>query len=259
MRDPGLSEALRAAGGISELARRLGIAQPSVSNWLRVPSERVVAVESATGVRREVLRPDLYQPSTVAPMNVDDVEGARAQEYALIALLLSRAPTDDLLRNLGRLQVDASPLGLAHAALAEAARATDAEQVGREYFDLFIGLGRGELLPYGSYYLTGFLHERPLARLRGDLATIGIARADDNPEPEDHAAILCEIMSGLISGGFPAPAGSDRQLFDKHMAPWIARFFADLERAEAAKFYRAVGTLGRTFIEIETQAFALPS
>jgi TorA maturation chaperone TorD len=259
MRDLGLSEAIRAAGGISELARRLGIAQPSVSNWMRVPSERVLSVESATGVRREVLRPDLYQPSTVAAMNVDDVDSARAQEYALIALLLSRAPTDDLLRNLGRLQVDASPLGLAHAALAEAARATDAEQVGREYFDLFIGLGRGELLPYGSYYLTGFLHERPLARLRGDLAAIGIARADDNPEPEDHAAILCEIMSGLISGDFPAPAGSDRQLFDKHMASWIGRFFADLERAEAAKFYRAVGTLGRTFIEIETQAFALPS
>jgi TorA maturation chaperone TorD len=259
MRDQGLSEAIRAAGGISELARRLGIAQPSVSNWMRVPSERVLSVESATGIRREMLRPDLYQASIAMRADVDEVDAARAQEYVLIALLLSRAPTDELLRGLGRLQVDASPLGLAHAALAEAARATDTERVGREYFDLFIGLGRGELLPYGSYYLTGFLHERPLARLRGDLAAIGIARAEDNPEPEDHAAILCEIMSGLISGDFPAPAGSDRHLFDKHVAPWIGRFFADLERAEAAKFYRAVGTLGRTFIDIETQAFALPS
>jgi TorA maturation chaperone TorD len=259
MRDQGLSQAIRAAGGISDLARRLGLAQLSVSNWVRVPSERVLSVESATGVGREVLRPDLYDASIVARMDVDDVDAARAQEYALIALLLSRAPTEELLRSLGRLQADASPLGLAHAALAEAARTADAEQVGREYSDLFIGLGRGELLPYGSYYLTGFLHERPLARLRADLAAIGIARAEDNPEPEDHAAILCEIMSGLIRGDFPAPAGSDRQLFDKHMAPWIARFFADLERAEAARFYRAVGTLGRTFIEIETQAFALPS
>jgi TorA maturation chaperone TorD len=259
MRDQGLSEAIRAAGGITELARRLGISQPSVSNWDRVPSERVLAVESATGVRREVLRPDLYQTSISTHMDVDDVDAARAREYALIALLLSRAPTDELLSGLARLQVDASPLGLAHAALAEAARAADVERVSREYFDLFIGLGRGELLPYGSYYLTGFLHERPLARLRGDLAEIGIARAEDNPEPEDHAAILCEIMSGLISGDFPAPAGSDRQLFDKHMAPWLGRFFADLERADAARFYRAVGTLGRTFIDIETQAFALPS
>ena len=259
MRDQGLSEAIRAAGGITELARRVGIAQPSVSNWLRVPSERVRAVESATGIRREILRPDLYEARIAVETELDDVEAARAREYALIALLLSRAPSDDILRALGRLQVDASPLGLAHAALADAARATDAERVGREYFDLFIGLGRGELLPYGSYYLTGFLHERPLARLRGDLAAIGIARAEDNPEPEDHAAILCEIMSGLISGDFAAPAGSDRRLFDKHLAPWIGRFFADLERAEGARFYRAVGTLGRTFIDIETQAFALPS
>ena len=121
----------------------------------------------------------------------------------------------------------------------EAARAADAEQVGREYFDLFIGLGRGELLPYGSYYLTGFLHERPLARLRGDLAALGIARAEGNPEPEDHAAILCEIMAGLIGGDFAGAARGPTALFEKHLAPWIGRFFADLERAEAAKFYRA--------------------
>ena len=191
--------------------------------------------------------------------SLDEVEAARAQEYAFLALLLSQAPTADLLSRLGALQVDPSPLGLAHAALGTAARQTDAERAGREYFDLFIGLGRGELLPYGSYYLTGFLHERPLARLRNDLAQIGIARAEDNPEPEDHAAILCEIMSGVIGATFEAPAGTDRQIFEKHMAPWIGRFFGDLERAEMAKFYRAVGTVGRTFIDIETQAFALPS
>jgi TorA maturation chaperone TorD len=191
--------------------------------------------------------------------SLDDTDTARSREYALLALLLSQAPTADLLSRLGALQVDPSPLGLAHAALSQAARDTDAERAGREYFDLFIGLGRGELLPYGSYYLTGFLHERPLARLRNDLAQFGIARVEDNPEPEDHAAILCEIMSGVIGGTFEAPAGSDRQIFEKHMAPWIGRFFADLERAEMAQFYRAVGTLGRTFIDIETQAFALPS
>jgi TorA maturation chaperone TorD len=191
--------------------------------------------------------------------SLDDIDAARGREYALLALLLSQAPTADLLSRLGALQVDPSPLGLAHAALGQAARDTDAERVGREYFDLFIGLGRGELLPYGSYYLTGFLHERPLARLRNDLAQIGITRAEDNPEPEDHAAILCEIMSGVIGATFEAPVGADRQIFEKHMAPWIGRFFGDLERAEMAQFYRAVGTLGRTFIDIETQAFALPS
>jgi TorA maturation chaperone TorD len=129
--------------------------------------------------------------------------------------------------------------------------------VEREYFDLFVGLGRGELLPYGSYYLSGFLHERPLARLRAHLARLGIERADGQSEPEDHAAILCEVMAGLANGELPAPAGADRELFEQHVSPWTGRFFADLERAQAADFYRRVATLGRLFIEIETAAFAL--
>jgi TorA maturation chaperone TorD len=114
-------------------------------------------------------------------------------------------------------------------------------------------------LPYGSYYLTGFLHERPLARLRARLSQLGIERAEGQAEPEDHAATLCEIMSGLISGRLPAAADTDRELFEKHLAPWIGRFFTDLESAESADFYRRVGMLGRVFIDIETQAFALPS
>jgi hypothetical protein len=98
----------------------------------------------------------------------------------------------------------------------------------RLLFELFIGIGRGELLPYGSYYIAGFLHERPLARLREDLVKLRIERVEDQHESEDHAAILCEIMSGIAGGQFPAPAGADRQLFEKHLAPWIGRFFADL-------------------------------
>jgi len=255
MREPGLSEAIRAAGGVGELSRQIGISQPSVSNWGRVPAERVIAVEAATGVDRAVLRPDLYGAKSAD--GIDEIDAARAQEYALIAMLLTRAPDTQLLSNLSELRGDATPLGMAHVALAEAASNADARRVEREYFDLFIGLGRGELMPYGSYYLTGFLHERPLARLREDLAKLGIARADGVVEPEDHAAILCEIMSGLASGRLPAPPNSDRLIFDKHMAPWIGRFFADLERAEAADFYRRVGTLGRVFIDIESEAFAL--
>ena len=141
MRDPGLSEAIRAAGGVSELARQIGISQPSVSNWIRVPAERVVSVETATGVDRAVLRPDLYGSA-----EVDDVDTARAQEYALLAGLLMRAPDASLLSKLSALRGDASPLGLAHAALAEAAERTTVEKIEREYFELFIGLGRGELI-----------------------------------------------------------------------------------------------------------------
>jgi TorA maturation chaperone TorD len=255
MRDPGLSEAIRAVGGVSELARLIGISQPSVSNWTRVPAERVVAVEAATGVDRGVLRPDLYGEGQTS--EVDEVDAARAQEYALIAALLLRAPDAKLLAHLAQLRGDASPLGLAHAALADAAAEATAESVEREYFNLFIGLGRGELLPYGSYYLTGFLQERPLARLRDDLASIGIARAEGVVEPEDHAGILCEIMAGLASGRLPAPKDSDRLIFERHLRPWIARFFADLETAESANFYKRVGSVGRVFVEIETEAFDL--
>jgi TorA maturation chaperone TorD len=256
MRDAGLEEAIRAAGGVGALAQKIGISQPSVSNWSRVPAERVTSVEAVTGVARDVLRPDLYgtRPSTT----IDEVDAARAAEYALLAVLLARAPDADMLARLARLRGDASPLGLAHAALAEAAAATTVERAEREYFNLFIGIGRGELLPYGSYYLTGFLNERPLARLREALARLGIERVEGNSEPEDHAAIVCEIMAGLAGGKFETPAGADRALFEQHLAPWLGRFFADLERAEAADLYRRIGAVGRLFISIESEAFALP-
>jgi TorA maturation chaperone TorD len=188
----------------------------------------------------------------------DDIAAARAQEYALLATLLRRAPDATLLESLAALRGDATPLGVAHTVLAQAASETTVERVEREYFDLFIGLGRGEILPYGSYYLTGFLHERPLARLRADLAPLGIERAEGNTEPEDHAATLCEIMAGLVGGRLPAPQGTDQQIFERHLKPWIGRFFVDVECAESANLYRRIGTLGRVFIEIEAGALALP-
>jgi TorA maturation chaperone TorD len=190
---------------------------------------------------------------------IDEVEAARSQEYALLSTLLARPPDQALLERLADLRGDASPLGFAHAAVAEAASLTSAARVEREYFNLFIGLGRGELLPYGSYYLAGFLQDRPLARLREDLVRFRIERAAGQAEPEDHAAILCEVMAGLVSRRFRASPASDREVFVKHLSPWIGRFFADLQHAQAADFYRHVGVLGRTFIDIETEAFALSS
>jgi TorA maturation chaperone TorD len=259
MRDAGLDEAIRVAGGVGALARKIGISQPSVSNWARVPAERVLAVEAVTGIDRSILRPDLYNQQPANGGGLDEVDAARAQEYTLLAALLGRAPDQALLDRLAALRGDASLLGVAHVALAEAASSTDAERVEREYFDLFIGLGRGELLPYGSYYQSGFLHERPLARLRAELARLGIERTEGQYEPEDHAAILCEIMAGLIDGRLSAEPGADRAIYENHLAPWIGRFFSDLEQADAADFYRRVGTLGRVLTEIEAEAFALPS
>jgi TorA maturation chaperone TorD len=257
MRDHGLQEAIRAVGGIGELARRLGISQPSVSNWERIPAERVLSVEQATGVTRARLRPDLYAGE--GQQDLDEVDIARAREYALLATLLGRSPDTALLKRLAQLRGDATPLGLAHAALGEAAQRGEPDRIGREYFNLFVGLGRGELLPYASYYLTGFLYERPLARLRGDLKRLGVEAAPGQSEPEDHAAILCEIMAALVGKETSAPAGADKDIFAKHLAPWIGRFFSDLERSPTADFYACVGALGRTFMEIETEAYGLPA
>ena len=257
MREGGLEDAIRAAGGIGALARRLGISQPSVSNWQRVPAERVVAVEALTGVPRASLRPDLYGMPDAAAADVDEIDRLRAHEYGLLAVLLGRAPAKDLLERLSELKGDATPLGLAHIALAELASDIDPDELSREFFDLFIGVGRGELLPYASYYLTGFLNERPLARVREDLNGLGIERAEGHHDPEDHLAILCEVMAGLAAGRFEVESGAERRFFERHLKPWAARFFADLETARHARFYRPVGTIGRIFMEIEAQAFAM--
>lgn len=189
----------------------------------------------------------------------DDADLGRARLYRLLAALLARPPEQDLLARLSGLADDGTTIGSALAGLAGAADSATPEGVEREFFDLFIGIGRGELLPYASYYLTGFLHERPLARLRGDLARLGVARAEGVAEPEDHIATLCEVMAGLIDGTFPAPAGEDGRFFERHLRPWAERFFADLEGAKAARFYRAVGRLGGRFLAIETEALALPA
>src|SRR5262249_38325971 len=160
-----------------------------VSNWIRVPAERVISVEATTGVDRAVLRPDLYGGEEGLEES-DEGENPPAQGYGVFPAPVMPAPHAALLCKISHLAAGSSPLGLAHAALAEAAEKTTAEKTDREFFDLFIGLGRGELMPYGSYYLTGFLHERPLARLRDDLAKIGVARAEGVVEPEDHVGIL---------------------------------------------------------------------
>jgi TorA maturation chaperone TorD len=194
----------------------------------------------------------------VAPV-VDAVDLARAQEYALLATLLSRSPDSEMIQRLALLRGDATPLGTAHAALAEAAAKADAASVKREYFALFEGVGRSQFLPYASYYMTGSLYARILVRLRETLQSLGIERTGQSSEPEDHAAILCEIMAGLAGGEIaaPAPGGrgiSETEIFATYVAPWMGRFFADLEHAEQADFYARVGLVGRTFLEIESAA-----
>ncbi len=190
---------------------------------------------------------------------MEGLDAERARLFALLGRLLAAPPDIELLARLAALQGDDTPLGRGIAGLARAAAEAQPAALEREFFELFIGVGRGELLPYASYYLTGFLHERPLADLRGDLRRLGVERAPGVPEPEDHIAFECETLSGLIAGSFPA-AGPEEAgaFFARHMRPWAGRFFADLEGASTARFYRAVGALGRTAIEIEQAAAELP-
>jgi TorA maturation chaperone TorD len=260
MRDAGLEQAIKAAGGVASLARSIGIAQPSVSSWSRIPAERVLAVEAHTHIERSVLRHDLYTPTEhqVSPKSeIDEIDQLRAAEYGLLSLLLGKAPDADTLKRVAALKGDASDLGIAHIELAAAAAAVDDRSVSKEFFDLFIGLGRGDLLPYASYYLTGFLHERPLARVREDLDALGIERAGSSREPEDHIAILLEVMAGLARGDFEADVSEQARFFERHLKPWAARMFADLEMSPSAKFYRGVGRVGRVFVELEAEAFTL--
>ena len=193
------------------------------------------------------------------PRKLAEEDVLRADAYALLGWLLKSPPTRDDLRRVGALQGDKSEFGQTMSALAAAARATTPEAVEEEYFNLFIGVGRGEVVPYASFYLAGFLFEKPLAKLRVDMSKLGIARADGVREPEDHIAALCEIMSGLITGTFGSPADLATQqfVFDTHIEPWAARFFEDLEAAKSAAFYMPVGTLGKLFMGIETQAFQM--
>lgn len=189
---------------------------------------------------------------------LDDIDTARAHEYALLAALLVTPPDAGLLARLSCLQDNGdTPLGRAHTALAQAAASCAPDAVYREYFELFIGVGRGELLPYASYYLTGFLNERPLARLRADMIRFGIERADGHCEPEDHLGSVCEMMSGFACNRFMVSGSEERDFFERHVEPWAGRFFSDLECAKAAKFYRSVGMAGRLFMEIESEAFMM--
>ncbi|MFD1626793.1 TorD/DmsD family molecular chaperone [Azospirillum griseum] len=198
---------------------------------------------------------------------VAEEELLRAQVYGLLARLLRAPPDDGLLAALADLRGDGGGFGDALNALAGAARESDAAAVAAEFTTLFIGVGGSERLPYASYYLTGFMNEKPLAVLRDDMARLGIARADGVTEPEDHLAALCEMMAGLIGGlfeettetGDAAPVGLDGQkrFYDRHIGAWAGRFFADLQTSPSARFYRAVGAVGEQFLAVEGRAFDL--
>ncbi len=197
--------------------------------------------------------------ATVQSPQISAEDRLRADLYNYLGVMLARPADQMLLDQTAALSGDTSPLGEAINGLARVAKAMNPKKVKTEFNALFIGLGRGELLPYASYYLTGFLNEKPLAALRSDMSAQRISRAENVFEPEDNIASLMEMMGGMIVGRFGTPASdaTQRVFFNKHIAPWAGHFYADLKSAQNSVFYAGVADVGGVFMDIEREAFRM--
>ena len=197
--------------------------------------------------------------AAVTTERVSEEDRLRADLYNYLGLMLAAPPSEMLLEQTAGLSGDETPLGQAITQLARVAKRTKPAGAEREFNALFIGLGRGELLPYASYYLTGFLNEKPLAALRNDMSARGLSRAPNVFEPEDNIASLMEMMGAMIVGRFGAATSllEQKTFFNKHIGPWAAHFFADLEGAKNSVLYASVAAVGRAFMEIETEGFRM--
>jgi len=192
-------------------------------------------------------------------IEVSDEDRMRGDLYNYLGLMLA-APADQmLLEQTAALSGDESPLGKAIQGLARVAKVSTPKAVETEFNTLFIGLGRGELLPYASYYLTGFLNEKPLANLRATMASFGMTRAADKFEPEDNIASLMEMMAGMIVGRFGRVASVEeqKQFFNAHIGTWATHYFTDLQAAKSSVLYASVGAVGLALMDIEREAFRM--
>lgn len=188
---------------------------------------------------------------------------ARAHFYALIARLFCAAPDADLLARLARAdeivaEDEDAVLAAAWNRLCRASAAADADAVREEYEGLFVGIGRPQVMLYGSYYLAGFLMEKPLAQLRDDLAEMGLARKAGVGESEDHIAALAEVMRYLIAGDVPDPArrlALQQRFFLRHIKPWYAKLCETVEAVAGANFYVGIVGFARAFLDVEAESF----
>jgi TorA maturation chaperone TorD len=190
-------------------------------------------------------------------------ELARAELYGLLAQLWL-APPDAGLRARLATASDTAPQPGGHLEapwrdLLAALCATDPAAAADEHDALFGGVGKPEVLPYGSYYLAGFLNERPLAQLRTDLAALGLTRDPARLETEDHVAYLFEVMRWLIAGDRPEVCHLEQQrrFFRAHLQPWVGRLCETVQAHPRALVWRAVAALTAAFIEVEAEGFDL--
>ena len=192
----------------------------------------------------------------------DQAQAARIGVYGLLSALFAKEPTEETLqrlRSIGEIDSSGDRIAMGWELMKQSALKTSLDDVNDEFFSLFIGLGRGELMPFGSWYLTGFLMEKPVAVLRRDLQTLGIERNEGVSESEDHIASLCDAMAIIIQHSDEIPLETQTQFFNDHIEPWAHRFFEDLQSASHAHFYRSVGFFGAAFIEFEADLLARTS
>mgnify|MGYP006288679059 CR=1 FL=1 len=203
------------------------------------------------------MSPDASIAPTASTGSVPEEPGIatlRSRAWLTLAGLFRQPPDADFLEGLGESTGAADgdgALGAAWRALAEAAGRVRAGPLDDEFHDLFIGLGRGEVVPYGSWYRSGFLMDRPLVALRRDLALLGFERQQEVREPEDHAAALAEVMALLADPAEGQDESTQRLFFAEHVDSWMPRLFADLQQAKSADFYRFVGGFGLAFLDFE--------
>ena len=192
----------------------------------------------------------------------DQAQAMRAAVYELLGSLLAKQPEEqtlERLRNIGEIDVSDGQIAMGWELMKQASLKFDQEAIHDEYFSLFLGVGRGELVPFGSWYITGFLMEKPVAVLRSELISLGIERQEGVVESEDHIAALCDAMALIIRNSDEIPLATQQQFFNDHLSPWVGRFFNDMQNAKAAHFYRSVGFFGESFFEFEQQLLDMQS
>ena len=191
--------------------------------------------------------------------NINEEDQLRADMYSFLANLFRSEPNSELINQLKSLESDESPIGKSIKTLSKLAESLDLPTIRDEYVRIFVGVGRGEILPFASYYLTGFLKDKPLAKLRQDMEKIGIKLEDNVKEPEDHIASIFDIMAGLIVGKFNKKfsIAEQRDFFNKHLASWVDLLMRDIECSKIAVFYSPIGTIGKEFMEIERTSFSM--
>ena len=200
------------------------------------------------------------QPAELTKESLDE-ETARAEVYGLLAELFYSAPSLALYDNL-KVAVTQAPaagalLEASWTELVAAAREQSLADISSEYDALFGGVSKPDVYLFGSHYLSGFLNEKPLAALRGDIAALGLARDETMPETEDHVAYLCEVMRYLIAGDDVAIANLTRQreFFTRHVQSWMPAMCEAVMQHPKARFYRAVAAFAQAFVSVEAQGF----